>query len=358
MASVSLTGKAVIVSGLKSRPELNFLCGVAEKLDDTSGRFAVRLPVLSKPILLKPDNLEAAPDAVAAIAACCEAEHAAEVKERVRAASAGESHEDTNDCVLDLDTVGLQELPMVVGTLSEMRELWLAGNALSALPPSIGSLVRLRSLDLDGNRLSSLPASIGSLTALETLYCNNNALVSVPEAIGSLRALRELRLNGNLIGAKGVSLGALPEAMGRLEALRTLWLAANRLDEVPAMVLELAHLEELDLADNELVALPKALSKLKGLASLELTSNPKLVWPPPDVAAQGAAAVRTWLANAEDREPPVDLDANIIPLAGTQWGTGVPLYAHEPEGSMHMPLPQVSPDGHGGGEFIFPATSR
>ena len=104
--------------------------------------------------------------------------------------------------------------------------------------------------------------------------------------------------------------------------------------------------------------LPKALSKLKGLASLELTSNPKLVWPPPDVAAQGAAAVRTWLANAEDREPPVDLDANIIPLAGTQWGTGVPLYAHEPEGSMHMPLPQVSPDGHGGGEFIFPATSR
>ena len=81
MASVSLTGKAVIVSGLKSRPELNFLCGVAEKLDDTSGRFAVRLPVLSKPILLKPDNLEAAPDAVAAIAACCEAEHAAEVKE-------------------------------------------------------------------------------------------------------------------------------------------------------------------------------------------------------------------------------------------------------------------------------------
>lgn len=371
-----LTGRHVFVGGLAKRPELNAMIGIAEKWEAKSGRYAVRLPTLQLPILLKEQNLTVAPSAATSIAACCAAEHRDEVLERVREAVAGERHEGTNTCVLDLEHTEMPELPPVVGVLSEVRELWLAGNALRTLPPALCGLVTLRSLDLDGNKLICLPSAIGCLACLESLYANANKLSSLPDSIGSLRALKELRLSDNLLGAPGVSLGCLPEEFGSLKALRTLWLARNGLHELPEPVCHLAALEELDVAGNVIIALPTALLRLKRLSVLELAGNDKLVWPPLGVAVQGLEAVRTWVQGAEPREEAAALG----PLHGTlhdedggasddaaSEGGGPPFgptgdggvviggirYAQEAAGSMHTPLAHREEEG-GGGSFIFP----
>ena len=359
-----LVGRHVIVRGLAKRPELNGLCAFTEKVDPKTGRYATRLPMLAHPILLKQESLEIAPSATAAISAAAADEHRDEVKERVRAAVAGERHESSELVVLDLEHTGLTALPEVVGTLSEIRELWLAGNTLEQLPPAVGCLVKLRNLDLDGNALQALPSAIEHLTALEALYCNSNRLVAVPDSIGKLRALRELRLSDNRLGAPGVCLGALPEEFGSLRSLRVLWLARNSLSTVPDAVCRLSGLEELDLAGNALVALPKAIAKLRHLTSLDLHGNDALVWPPSDVTSQGAQAVRTWLEAAPEPEPPAEADdddasdESLVERARRLDAAANSIsYEHEAPGSMHQPLPlrdePVAGDASGG-EFIFP----
>ena len=144
-----LIGHHVLVHDLKARPELNGLCGEAKSFDSSKGRFAVKILGVSGSLLLKLDNLERMPEASNAIAACCHAEHADEVRERVRTVRSGSKSDDPHmQYVLDLEDTGLRELPPCVGTLAETRELWLGNNGLTALPSAIGCIIALRQLDL------------------------------------------------------------------------------------------------------------------------------------------------------------------------------------------------------------------
>ena len=367
-----ILGHDVLLHGLKARADLNGLVGEASSFDADKGRFTVKMPGSAKPLLLKPENLERTPECSSAIAACCAAEHAEEVRERVRAVRMGSDQDDDAHMqhVLDLEDTGLRELPACVGTLGLTRELWLGNNGLASLPNALGSLVALKQLDIDGNALTALPDSIASLVALEALYANRNRFARLPAALASLRALRELRLSDNQLSATDALPAELGYGLGR--HLKALWLARNGLEVVPACVCELLVLEELDLTQNaKLTSLPAGLAALAKLTTLELAGNDALVWPPTDVAAQGATAVRTWL-----RSPPLAA-LSTLPL----FAPGVPgsaaradiqedemqtrckdemRYAHEARGSMHRPLAPESlggssaPDGSGG-EFIFPA---
>lgn len=306
----SIAGRHVILSALAKRPELNGLCALAERYDEASGRYVVRLPSeagakkKTAAILLKAANLGAVErDAARSIAGFCGAEHAEEVRDRVRTAEAGKRHEDSLSAPgipLDLEQTGLRELPASVGTLSLVTALWLGSNHLTSLPLSIGSLVNLRNLDVDGNSLQSLPATIGNLQQLQSLYANANQLTELPDAIGNLSALKELRLSDN-------RLRTLPSALGKLRLLRSLWLERNRdLVVLPACIGALSALEELDLSGNAITS------------------------PPVEVVARGVAAIRKWLqATAADPQPKVE-------------------YVVEPEGSMHAPLPEGMLGGSGG----------
>ena len=118
------------------------------------------------------------------------------------------------------------------------RSLSLAGLGLDTLPPALAAATALRELDLSDNSLTDLPPWFGELAALETLVLRGNRFV------------------------------VLPEVLARLAALR--WL---------------------DLSGNELVEIPHWLGGLK-LESLELADNRHLVFPPPQIVAQGGAA--TW----------------------------------------------------------------
>ena len=59
-------------------------------------------------------------------------------------------------------------------------------------------LTDLRELDLSDNRLSALPPSIGNLTALEVLNISGNNLTQIPPFVEHLPNLKLLNLSGNV----------------------------------------------------------------------------------------------------------------------------------------------------------------
>jgi hypothetical protein len=54
----SLSGRRVHIAGLKGRPELNGLCGVAGRFDAAKGRYAVAVEGEAEAVLMKPANLQ------------------------------------------------------------------------------------------------------------------------------------------------------------------------------------------------------------------------------------------------------------------------------------------------------------
>jgi Leucine-rich repeat (LRR) protein len=74
--------------------------------------------------------------------------------------------------ILDLaQCQSLEEIPLPIGQLNAVEELYLSGcSELKALPSSIGQLNALQELDLSGcSKLKGLPSSIGQLSALQKL---------------------------------------------------------------------------------------------------------------------------------------------------------------------------------------------
>jgi len=98
---------------------------------------------------------------------------------------------------LNLNGMGLTQVPPEIGQLTALTQLDLRNNQLSTLPPEIGQLTALTVLYLRNNQLSTLPPEIGQLTALTLLYLLNNQLSTLPPEIGQLKALTGLYLHGN-----------------------------------------------------------------------------------------------------------------------------------------------------------------
>eukprot|EP00741_Cyanophora_paradoxa_P005881 tig00000113_g5699.t1 len=104
--------------------------------------------------------------------------------------------------------------------MTNLEQLSLPCNQLTALPPELFRLATLQTLVVYGNQLTALPPEIGRLAALWQLHVSDNQLTSLPPEIGRLAALKWLYVNGN-------RLTALPPEIGRLAALQGLYVHGN-----------------------------------------------------------------------------------------------------------------------------------
>ncbi|MEM1293459.1 MAG: hypothetical protein AAGH67_18510 [Cyanobacteria bacterium P01_H01_bin.162] len=143
-------------------------------------------------------------------------------------------------------------------------------------------------LDLSRFNLTQVPKELGQLANLTELYLDQNQLTQVPKELGHLTKLAVLYLDQN-------QLTQVPKELGQLANLTRLSLGHNQLKQVPKELSQLANLTRLSLGHNQLKQLPKELGQLTKLAVLYLDQNPDLASPPPEVIAQGRAAVLTYL---------------------------------------------------------------
>ncbi|MBE2225490.1 MAG: leucine-rich repeat domain-containing protein, partial [Anaerolineae bacterium] len=163
---------------------------------------------------------------------------------------------------------------------TDATELSLYDLPLTELPPEIGSCTALETLKLahewnlsESNcRLQTLPVEIGQLTKLMELYLRQNSLSTLPAEIGQLTKLKRLDLSQN-------NLSVLPAEIGHLTNLISLYLWQNRLRQLPAEIGHLTNLRWLDLRENRLSQLPVEISHLNNLTSLNLGRNPGLPIP-------------------------------------------------------------------------------
>lgn len=95
---------------------------------------------------------------------------------------------------LNVQSLGLTELPNEIGNLTRLRKLWASGNKLTKIPDEIGNLGQLEEIDLEGNQITAIPDSIGKLKLLKVLDFRSNQLNYVPESLQNLRILEKLDL--------------------------------------------------------------------------------------------------------------------------------------------------------------------
>ncbi|MBL4648865.1 MAG: leucine-rich repeat domain-containing protein, partial [Aureispira sp.] len=99
---------------------------------------------------------------------------------------------------------GGMKKPMIlnVGILKTLQTLWLNYNELQDLPISLFDLKQIRRLSLANNKLETLSERLGELSNLEYLYLEKNQLTALPNSIKKLKKLRHLNLANNPIDIK------------------------------------------------------------------------------------------------------------------------------------------------------------
>ncbi|KAM0029927.1 putative leucine-rich repeat domain superfamily [Helianthus debilis subsp. tardiflorus] len=167
---------------------------------------------------------------------------------------------------LDVHSNQLTNLPDSFGQLANLLDLDLHANRLKSLPDSFGNLSNLVNLDLSSNHFTHLPDFIGNLTSMQILIVETNDLEELPYTIGSCASLVAFKLDFN-------QLKALPEAIGKLTCLEILTLHYNRVRKLPTTMANLTKLKELDVSFNELEAIPESLCFATNLETLNIGKN-------------------------------------------------------------------------------------
>lgn len=163
-------------------------------------------------------------------------------------------------------------IPVELGNLNNLKELWLNSNQLSgSIPSELGNLSNLESLSLDENQLSgSIPPELGNLSNLYDIDLSSNQLSgSIPPVLGNLSNLNGLNLDENQLS------GIIPAELGNLSNLESLYLSSNQLSgSIPPELGNLSNLVYLWLDRNQLSgSIPPELGNLSNLIFLVLHEN-------------------------------------------------------------------------------------
>ena len=163
-------------------------------------------------------------------------------------------------------------IPLWFGELRNLRYLYLHHNPLGGtIPAELGNLTNLRYLWLHNNMLEGdIPAELGQLSSLWDLNLHTNQLTGpIPAELGGMDRLQRLRLHRNMLD------GEIPASLGGLDSLRFMWLHGNMLSgQIPTGLGRLRQLERLWLSENELEGqIPYELGYLRNLAQWRLADN-------------------------------------------------------------------------------------
>ncbi|MFI7601557.1 COR domain-containing protein [Actinoplanes sp. NPDC049681] len=172
-------------------------------------------------------------------------------------------------------------LERVLESQPYLQELRIIGYPLQHVPEAMRRLTALTHLSLIGVWPPSLPDWLFELPRLTSLDLVHNDLSRLPAAVERARELTSLDLSYN-------TFGHVPDGVWELPRLTRLDLSCCPLEWIPADILHLDHLTELNLTYHG------------EQHWLQAPIPPSLVVPPPEVAANGLEAIKSyWLQRRE-----------------------------------------------------------
>jgi internalin A len=165
--------------------------------------------------------------------------------------------------ILNLENLGLREVPKEVGSMTWVTHLWLSNNSIFKVPEFIGQLSQLEVLSVSDNPIRFLPKSLSRLRKLHMLSITDGSLSAANPVIGTLTNLQGLFLSG-------IGLQSVPDWISNLTNLQVLLLHNNHLTELPDSIVRLNRLRTLNIRGNDFTELPPCLLKLENLEYLQI----------------------------------------------------------------------------------------
>lgn len=166
---------------------------------------------------------------------------------------------------LEISDTTLSSLPPHIGKLTNLLNLALHRNEVTAIPEDINNLSKLKFMDVSFNRLSELPSSF-NLPQLHTLNLSNNLLQSLPDFSG-LTGLSTVFIDHNQLTQLPVGL----ETLGNVSEIHA---ANNNIATFPEVVSHMINIKHLDVSENSLKEITCDFSKCLKLKTLNLKNNP------------------------------------------------------------------------------------
>ncbi len=188
-------------------------------------------------------------------------------------------------------TEHLELVEKIIGESSALRRLDVSRHPLGRVPESIRGLRQLTDLSLTDLGLGSVPPWLFELPMLTRLDLRNNRLVELPSEIAHAVNLIHLRLAGNLF------------------------------QQIPDGIWQLTALTLLDLRGCPISAIPVDILRMLALTTLQVDAGrPELAVPPPEVAARGLEAIKSYWS--QERASGVDYLAEAKLLIVGEAGAG------------------------------------
>uniref|UniRef100_H3AX97 LRRC8 pannexin-like TM region domain-containing protein n=2 Tax=Latimeria chalumnae TaxID=7897 RepID=H3AX97_LATCH len=176
---------------------------------------------------------------------------------------------------LELQNCGLERIPQVVFSLTNLQKLDLKSNNICTIEAivSFQYLKELTCLKLWHNSIVLIPDSINILKNLKELFLSHNKLETLPVALFELSNLKQLDVSYNLITL-------LPKEIEKLKSLQYFSIQENKVALLPLQLFKCVNLQKLNLGQNMLTSVPAEVGQLTHLTYLELKGNHLKSLPP------------------------------------------------------------------------------
>jgi Leucine-rich repeat (LRR) protein len=168
-----------------------------------------------------------------------------------------------------------------IGNLINLVGLDLANNPfIKSLPLEISKLQKIIEINLDNIGLIEIPYNLFTLTAIEKIKLGNNPFTIIPDSIGNMINLKFLEIYNT-------NVDYLPEPMGNMKKMEELFIHFNKIKNIPQSFKNLKNLTHLILNDNNITNLSPIFENLTKLQNLNISNNNIQVFPTNIINAKG-----------------------------------------------------------------------
>jgi len=147
--------------------------------------------------------------------------------------------------VLELTRNQLTTLPLYIGDMLYLQDLYLGFNNFSKVPDCIYRLPNLKRFIIENNKLSDIPAGLTEMQNLEELHLSQNNIEEIPEELYGMRSLKVLKVDNNQISE-------ISPGIANLENLEILYISYNKIKNLPYEITGLQKLRSIYLRGNEI----------------------------------------------------------------------------------------------------------